>query len=110
MAAGVIANMGLNLVVIPIAGMMGAAVVTIVSELIVLGLLVWWTRDVWTALPAAIRTAAIPTLALALVVWPIRDSLVAIPAGIAAYGIAGVLTGAIPIASLLDKVRTEMQQ
>ncbi len=105
--AGAAANMGLNLVVIPLAGMIGAAMVTIVSELTVLGLLLWWTRDVSrAAVPAALKTAVIPTLVMALVVWPVRETLVAIPAGIVAYGLAATLTGAIPVRDLLAGLRS----
>jgi O-antigen/teichoic acid export membrane protein len=101
-AAGAAANVGLNLVVIPLAGMIGAAFVTIVSELTVLGLLLWWTRDVSRA---ALRIAVIPTLVMSAVVWPMRDSVVAIPAGIVAYGVAATLTGAIPVRDLLARLK-----
>lgn len=107
-AAGAVVNMGLNLVVIPLAGMIGAALTTIVSELTVLGLLLWWTRDVSrVALPAAIRIAVIPTLVMSLVVWPLRDSIVAIPAGVVAYGVTAALTGAIPIRDLIKGWRSD---
>ncbi len=106
-AAGAASNIGLNLVVIPLAGMIGAAWVTIVSELTVLGMLLWWTRDVSrAALPAAFRMAVIPTLVMSLVVWPIHDTVVAIPAGGVAYCLAATLTGAIPARALLDHLRS----
>ncbi|HEY3412068.1 MAG TPA: flippase [Armatimonadota bacterium] len=105
-AAGALVNMGLNLLIIPIAGMLGAALTTIVSELTVLSLLVWWTRDVsFAALPAAMRTAAIPTVVMALVVWPIRYSLLAVPAGIVAFLLVAAATGAIPVRSALARLR-----
>ena len=105
--AGAAANMGLNLVVIPLAGMIGAAVITIVSEVSVLSLLLWWTRDVSrAAIPAALKIAVIPTLVMAVVVWPIRETIVAIPAGVVAYGLAATLTGAIPVRDLLDRLRS----
>jgi O-antigen/teichoic acid export membrane protein len=106
-AAGAAANVGLNLVVIPLAGMIGAALVTMVSELIVLGLLLWWTRDVArAAFPAAIRGALVPTLAMALVVAPLRDTVAAIPAGAVAFGLAAILTGAIPAGTALARLRS----
>ena len=106
-SAGAVMNVGLNLVAIPLAGMMGAAVTTIASELTVLGLLLWWTRDVSrTALPAAVRIAVVPTLVMSLVVWPIRNSIVAIPAGMVAYGLAATLTGAIRVRGLLARLRS----
>lgn len=105
-AIGAGVNMSLNLVVIPLAGMVGAAVTTIASELAVFGLLLWGTRDVSrVALPAAIRTALIPTLVMSLVVWPIRDSLVAIPVGAVAFVVAATFTGAIPIRIVVSKLR-----
>jgi O-antigen/teichoic acid export membrane protein len=104
--AGAIANVGLNIVIIPRAGMIGAAYVTIVSELTVLGILGWWTRDVFrAALPNAIKVAGIPTLAMVLIVWPVHDSLVAIPFGVITYGLAATLTGAIPSRLLLEQLR-----
>jgi len=103
--AGALANLGLNLIVIPAAGMIGAALVTIVSEVTVLGLLLWWTRDVARrAFPAALRGALVPTVAMAVVVWPMRDSIVAIPAGALAYGLAATLTGALPVRELLGRL------
>jgi O-antigen/teichoic acid export membrane protein len=106
-AAGAAVNMGLNLIAIPLAGMIGAALVTMVSELTVLGLLLWWTRDVSrAALPAALRIAVIPTLVMSLVVMPIRDSIVAIPVGVLAYGLVAILTGAIPARALFDQLRS----
>jgi O-antigen/teichoic acid export membrane protein len=102
--------MGLNLVAIPLAGMIGAALVTMVSELTVLGVLLWWTRDVSrAALPAALRIAVIPTLVMSLVVLPIRDSIVAIPVGILAFGLAATLTGAISTRALFDQLRSKGQ-
>jgi len=106
-AAGAASNMGLNLVVIPLAGMIGAALITMVSELTVLGLLLWWTRDVSrAAIPAALKIAAIPTLVMALVVWPIHETVVAIPAGLVAFGLAAMLTGAISVGDLLARLRS----
>jgi O-antigen/teichoic acid export membrane protein len=105
--AGAVANMALNLVVIPRAGMVGAAVVTIVSEVTVLGLLSWSTRDISrAALPAAFMSALAPTLVMGLVVLPLRDSIVAIPLGALAFFLAAALTGALPIPELLERVRS----
>jgi O-antigen/teichoic acid export membrane protein len=106
-AAGAASNMGLNLVVIPLAGMIGAALVTMVSELTVLGLLLWWTRDVSrAAVPAALRTTAIPTVIMTLVVWPIHETIVAIPMGIVAFGAAAMLTRALSVPGLLARLRS----
>ena len=105
--AGAVANVGLNLVVIPLAGMVGAACVTIAAELIVLTSLLWWTRDVSRpAIPAALKAAVVPTVVMIAVVWPIHDTITAIPAGIVAYGLAAVLTGAIPARPALARLRS----
>jgi O-antigen/teichoic acid export membrane protein len=107
-AIGAAVNMSLNLAVIPLAGMIGAALVTMASELIVLGLLLWWNRDVSrVAFPAALKIAVIPTFAMCLVVWPIRDAIVAIPAGVIAYGFTATLTGAIPARALFDHLTSK---
>jgi O-antigen/teichoic acid export membrane protein len=85
--AGAAANLGLNLLVIPVAGMVGAAITTIVSEITVLGLIVWATRDVsLRSLAAAVRTVILPVSLMAVAVIPIRDSLLAIPVGAIVYG------------------------
>jgi O-antigen/teichoic acid export membrane protein len=105
-ATGAALNVGLNVVVIPLAGMIGAAVTTIVSEVAVLGLILWWTRSVSrTALLGTARVAALPIVAMAAVIWPLRDSLLAIPAGAVVYGLVLVLTGTIPVARLMDRSR-----
>jgi O-antigen/teichoic acid export membrane protein len=104
--AGALMNVGLNLFVIPLAGMIGAALTTMVSELTVLGLILWWTRDVSpSAIPAAIRIAAVPTLAMSLVVWPVHDSILAVPVGVVVYVLVAVLTGAIPASPLVDRAK-----
>jgi O-antigen/teichoic acid export membrane protein len=100
-ATGAAINVGLNLVVIPLAGMFGAAMTTMVSEIAVLLLILWWTLDVSrTAVIAAVRVATVPTLAMALIVWPVHESLTALPVGAVAYGLVATLTGAIPLGHL----------
>jgi O-antigen/teichoic acid export membrane protein len=104
--AGASLNVGLNLVVIPIAGMFGAALTTIASEITVFGLIVWWTRDVSrTAVSAALRMAIVPTVAMSLLVWPVRESIVAVPVGVVVYGLVAVLTRAVPVKRLFDRSR-----
>jgi O-antigen/teichoic acid export membrane protein len=102
--AGAVLNVGLNLVVIPIAGMIGAAFTTMASEVLVLGLILWWTRDVsLRAVRDAFAAAAVPTLAMAIAVWPFRSSLLAVPIGILAYGLVATATGIIPLRRLLSR-------
>lgn len=101
-AAGAAVNVSLNLVVIPLMGMAGAAVTTILSEITVLGLLLWWTRDVSrSAVVSAIRAAALPTLVMSVVVWPIRGSVLAVPLSAVVYCLISVLTGVMPAAQLI---------
>ena len=70
--AGAGTNFGLNLIAIPAAGMLGAAFTTILSEVIVLGCILYWTRDVSIkALIAGLRPPAVPTLAMCVILWPI---------------------------------------
>jgi O-antigen/teichoic acid export membrane protein len=105
-AVGAALNVGLNLFVIPLAGMIGAALATMASELTVLGLILWGTRDVSrTAVLVAARAAAIPCLVMSLVVWPVHDSVLAVPVGVVVYGLVAILTGTIPAAQLLDRLR-----
>jgi O-antigen/teichoic acid export membrane protein len=104
-STGAVANICLNVIVIPVAGMIGAAVVTMVSEVTVLALLLWWTRDVARpALPGALARAALPTVVMAAVIWPVHDSLAAIPLGAVAFAIVATVTGAIPARSLLARM------
>ena len=103
-ASGAALNVCLNLVAIPVAGMLGAAVVTICSEVVVLCLLLWWTRDVSVrGLLTAVRAAALPTVVMSLPVWMLRESIAAVPIGALVYGVVAVLTGALPIRELLRR-------
>ncbi len=108
-AAGAILNVGANLVVIPVAGMIGAAVTTMGSELAVLGLILWWTRDVSLhAVWEAIRVAAIPTAAMALAIWPVKDSIIGVPIGMAVFALVATVTGAVSVRDVFDRrVRRE---
>ena len=90
-------NVLANLLVIPHFGMTGAAVVTVTQEVLVLAGLCWYTRDL--SIPILRRSIGRPLVAalvMSAVVFPIRDSIVAIPIGVATFGVAGLVTGAIP--------------
>jgi O-antigen/teichoic acid export membrane protein len=105
-AAGAALNVSLNLVVIPLAGMLGAALTTMASEITVLGLILWSTRDVsQSAVLSAARVAIVPTLAMSLAMWPVHESVLAVPVGLVVYCLVAVLTGAVPVARLLDQLR-----
>lgn len=94
--SGAAINVALNLVAIPVAGMVGAAVTTLVSELTVLGMILWGVRDIsgWAYL-AAIRAAILPVGLMAVTVWPVRDSLLAVPIGAIVYGCVALASGAV---------------
>ncbi len=104
--AGAGTNFGLNLIAIPAAGMLGAAFTTILSEVIVLGCILYWTRDVSIkALIAGLRPPAVPTLAMCVILWPIRESGIAVPVGAVVYCLVAALTGAHPFADLVARSR-----
>lgn len=103
-AAGAIFNVLVNLLVIPFAGMTGAAITTIASEVLVLTLLLWWTRDVSLgAVRAALRVAALPTGVMALAIWPVKGSILAIVVGAVVYGVIALATGAASVSRLFDR-------
>jgi O-antigen/teichoic acid export membrane protein len=98
---GATLNIGVNLVAIPAAGMVGAAGTTMLSELAVLALIIWWTREISvSALIRGTKAAGVPTLVMCATVWPVRDSIAAVPVGIFIYCLAAALTRAIPVKSM----------
>ena len=79
--------------------MMGAAVITLVSEVIVLGAIIWYTRDVSTRiLGHSFGRALLPTVIMAVAVLPFRDQIAAFVIGPVVYGVASLATRAVPIA------------
>lgn len=104
--AGALTNLGLNAILIPTAGMVGAAVATIAAELTVLVAMIWATREtsiriLISTLPPALILAA----ATAAAMWPLRDSVLALAAGAAAFVIIGSVIGALPLRSLVGLAR-----
>jgi O-antigen/teichoic acid export membrane protein len=98
---GATVNLLANLMMIPIFGMIGAAVTTLASELIVLGAIVWYTQDVSTKiLGRSFRRALPPTVIMAVALVPFRDQIGAIAIGVVAFGIGSIVTGAVPVADL----------
>jgi O-antigen/teichoic acid export membrane protein len=101
--AGAIANLALNIILIPSSGAVGAAISTIVAEAVVLVLMasriatalgrphILWTRVVWAGVSAACMVAmlAVPFRHLPL---PVR-----ILAGAGVYVMCGIVTGAAPL-------------
>jgi O-antigen/teichoic acid export membrane protein len=70
-AATVVFNIAANLMLVPIAGIYGAAFATVVSELVLLGPFLYWVRrELGTAeLPAAALAPALAGVAVLLVAW-----------------------------------------
>jgi O-antigen/teichoic acid export membrane protein len=102
MLTGAAMNIVVNLVAIPRYGMLGAAVVTAMTEILVLSLILIATRRISVGIVgASLRAALPPTAAMAVVVWPLRDTLLAVPLGAAVYGLVAIATRALPIAGLL---------
>jgi O-antigen/teichoic acid export membrane protein len=86
---GAVVNTVLNLILIPGFGVIGAAVATIVTEVIVAAIIVWWTRDVAPPLlVGALWLAGPATCLMAVLTWPFRGSLLAIPVGLLTYSAA----------------------
>ncbi len=91
---GAIVNVALNLLLIPSSGVLGAATATIATELVVVSLIGYWTRDVSLRLMrSAVILAAPATLIMGIALWPFRNSLIAIPLGAAVYA-GGLLASA----------------
>ena len=89
-------NLCLNLVVVPLFGMIGAAWSTLAAEAIVLGSILWFTRDMSLGVVVrALGRAALPAAVMGLVIWPWRADLVALPLGVIAFVVSAILTRAI---------------
>jgi O-antigen/teichoic acid export membrane protein len=92
-AAALVFNVAANLIMIPRFSYIGASIVTVVSEVV---LLVPFRMAAATvthgvSLVAEARTPVLATLLMSPVVWWLRDAvhpLAAIPAGVAVYGVA----------------------
>lgn len=98
---GALLNVVANFLLIPAFGMLGAAIATILAEVVVLALIVWQTRDLsLRPLVSGIAAALPPTALMAIVILPWRDSLFAIPIGVATYAVAALLTRAVPHGAL----------
>jgi O-antigen/teichoic acid export membrane protein len=98
---GAIINLVSNLVAIPALGMVGAAATTLISEVSVLGAILWYTRDMSATIVArSFAWALPPTVIMAVAVYPFRDEVGAIGIGLVVYIIASVLTRALPTTSV----------
>lgn len=93
---GGIANLVLNVVAIPVWGMVGAAVTSIATEIFVLGLVLASTADrAPRILLGALGSAILPAIVMAIMIWPVRESLAAIPVGVASWLVAGLILGSL---------------
>lgn len=99
--AGAVLNLGLNVVLIPDFGMVGAGVATLAAEVLVLSSILWATRHVsLSTVPRAAAGAVVVAGLTGLAVLPIRDSLVAIATGTAAFAAALLLTKSVRLAEI----------
>ncbi|HEV8662913.1 MAG TPA: oligosaccharide flippase family protein [Candidatus Methylomirabilis sp.] len=101
LAVGIVANVGLNLWLIPPLGAVGAAAATVVTEALTLALSLTAVGRTLGVSPRLDREALKPVLAsggMALALWPLREAPLAasIPVGAAAYLAAVLLLRAIP--------------
>jgi len=94
--AGAAVNIALNLVLIPTAGMIGAAIATLSAEVVVLGAMLWTTRDVSLRVLVGGLLYGVPIgLVTGLAMWPVRDSVLALVTGSLAFFGACALTGVV---------------
>ncbi len=103
---GAITNVALNLVAIPGFGIRGAAVTTIVTEVVVLGAIVWSTRDLSiNILAKSVRRSVPPTATMGLAIFFVRDHIVAVPIGVLVYLVASLVTRAYTASELRQLTR-----
>jgi O-antigen/teichoic acid export membrane protein len=100
-AAGTVANLALNLALIPRFGMFGAAVATVLTEALRLAMAYWFARQVGFRFASADRfwrvTAA--SLAMAVVLLSVREAhfIVGVVAGALTYLVSLTLLGGITV-------------
>jgi O-antigen/teichoic acid export membrane protein len=105
-----VANIVLNLIVVPRWGMIGAAVVTVVTELVRLVLSQYYASSLGFAVPRATRVwkpvVAGVLMALLLAATPIgRQPWIAIPIAAAVYGVVLMMLGALRFRGGLPELR-----
>lgn len=109
--AGAVVNLGMNAVLIPTIGMVGAATATLGAEVVVLGCMLWFTRDVSfsilaRSLPPALLLAAVTAVA----VWPVRDSGWVVPVGTVVFLVGGTVLGVLPARTVLAALRRSVHR
>lgn len=100
-AAGTVANLALNIALIPRYGMMGAAVATVATEAFKLVLALWFANQAGFSFARADRfwKVLVASVSMAAVLLSIQGThfLIGVGAGVAAYAIALILLGGITI-------------
>lgn len=111
---GVAINLGMNLFVIPEWGVPGAAATSIVTELVVLMLIMWSTRDLAPQiLLRATGSAVIPAAIMSVAVLALSGSVAAVPVGVAAWIVAGIAVGSLRpdrLRSFVSSVRESQER
>jgi O-antigen/teichoic acid export membrane protein len=108
---GSLLNVGVNLLVIPLWGMTGAAVTTLAEETLVLVALAWFTRDyARSILPTATIRTSVAAAIMAAAIWPLRTSIASVPLGVIVFVVAGTITGAIPARASISVLRKVMRR
>lgn len=108
--ANMILNVGMNLIIIPRYGFTGAAVTTLLTELLGLMLMFWLLRRNISLARTGIMALKVTlvTSVMGLIVWQLRDRaevfLVA-AVGAVVYAIAVVALGIVPLSEIRDIVR-----
>jgi O-antigen/teichoic acid export membrane protein len=106
---GALVNVGANLLVIPWVGMLGAAITTLMAECVVLGAILWQTRDLsFGVLAAALRRAAPPTLVMSAAIVVYRDNILAVPLGALVFVLAALASRAVRTAEIVAVARRLM--
>ncbi len=116
-AIALVFNLGLNLILIPRYQHVGAAVVTSLTELLLMGLAIMFTPRSLFPL-GSIRVgvkALIASLVMALIIWSMRGSglVIMLPVAIAVYFTTASLLGTIPrddLKALYNSMREKRRQ
>jgi len=97
---GAALNLSFNVILIPVFGMVGAALVTVAHEIVVLGLIAWSTRGVSSGiLRRALVPFIIPSLVMSVVLGASGGTLVGLIAGSLLFLVLAVVVGAAPVSS-----------
>jgi O-antigen/teichoic acid export membrane protein len=108
---GAVVNLGMNAVLIPTIGMVGAATATLGAEAAVLACMLWFTRDVsFVILRRSLPPALLLTALTSVAVWPVRESGWVVPVGAAAFLFGGTALGLLPARTVLAALRRSLHR